>query len=339
LPSIRALMEATPRPQIVIFAGKGGLGKTTSSAALAVHMARQGVNTLCFSTDPQASLSDVFERDVFGKGIVELEPNLAVVEIDADRRVADYQAEVKQKILDMYGLDKVPDEIEEYIDSTSAEPAMYESATYDAMAELVAAGDYDLYIFDMPPFGHGVRMVAMAEILSTWVDKITQARQQVAEYDAVAKTLKGEKGTEDAVLGELLAIRSKISAFTSLLTDRARTAFFMVLIPERMAILDTARALTMFSDLGINLSGLIVNQVYPPELAERGEFLASRVAMQREHLERIGNEFSDRVAAVLPTYPKEPKGLPMLAQVAEDLMAESGALSGLVTGARTGGRR
>jgi arsenite-transporting ATPase len=340
VPTFRELMDPARRPQVVIFAGKGGLGKTTSSAALAVHMARQGVNTLCFSTDPQASLSDAFEQDVFGKGVIQIEPNLSVVEIDADRRVSDYQAEVKQKILDMYGLDKVPEEIDQYIDSTSAEPAMYESATYDAMAELVAAGDFDLYIFDMPPFGHGVRMVAMAEILSTWVDKITEARKQVAEYDAVASTLKGEKGTEDAVLGELVAIRAKISRFTELLTDRERTAFFMVLVPERMAILDTDRALVMFGELGINLSGLVVNQVYPPQLAERGEFLASRVRMQREHLEEIGRRFGDRVAAVVPTYPREPKGLEMLARVAGDLMEPSAPMRGLLaSGAAEGGRR
>ena len=109
---------------IVIFAGKGGLGKTTCSAGLSHYMAsKRKRNVLCFSTDPQASLSDIFDRDIFGKGLVSVIPNLDVVEIDADRRVADYQAEVKQKILTMYGLSELPAEIEEYIDSTSAEPA------------------------------------------------------------------------------------------------------------------------------------------------------------------------------------------------------------------------
>src|SRR5207245_7236192 len=147
---------------IVIFAGKGGLGKTTCSAGLSHYMAsKRKRNVLCFSTDPQASLSDIFDRDIFGKGLVSVIPNLDVVEIDADRRVADYQNEVKQKILTMYGLSELPAEIEEYIDSTSAEPAMYESATYDAMADLVSTSGHDLYVFDMPPFGHGVRMIAM----------------------------------------------------------------------------------------------------------------------------------------------------------------------------------
>jgi arsenite-transporting ATPase len=311
-------------PEIVIFAGKGGLGKTTSSATLAYHMAAErGKRTLCFSTDPQASLSDIFERDFYGKGVVELIPNLFVVEIDADRRVAEYQQEVKERIKSMYGLDEVPREIAEYIDSTSAEPAMYESATYDAMAELVASRSYDMYIFDMPPFGHGVRMVAMADILSRWVEKITEARARVAEYEAVAATLKGAAMDEDQVMRELLDIRNKIKAFTDLITNRARTAFFMVLIPERMAILDTERALEMFRQLGIHMSGLIVNQVYPEELADRpgvSEFLRRRIAMQQTHLAEIRAKFGDLVVAEVPMYTREPKGLDMLAQVADHLI-------------------
>lgn len=313
-----------PESEIVIFAGKGGLGKTTCSSALAYHMATvEKRRTLLFSTDPQASLSDIFERDIFGKGEVELLPNLSVVEIDADRRVSAYQQEVKQKILDMYGLTEVPKEIEEYIDSTSAEPAMYESATYDAMAELVAAKAYDLYIFDMPPFGHGVRMVAMADILSKWVEKITEAREKVAEYDAVAASLKGDKATDDQVMGELLEIRNKIRTFTDLITNRSRTAFFMVLIPERMAILDTERALAMFGDLGLNMSGLVVNQVYPADLLRRegsSEFLVNRVRMQQEHLKVIREKFGRQLVAALPMFSREPKGLEMIAEASRLLL-------------------
>jgi arsenite-transporting ATPase len=317
-------------PEIVIFAGKGGLGKTTCSAALAHHMATvQGKRTLCFSTDPQASLSDIFEQDFFGKGTIEVLPNLHVVEIDADRRVAAYQEEVKQKILDMYSLDELPEEIEEYIDSTSAEPAMYESATYDAMAELVAQKDYDLYIFDMPPFGHGVRMVAMADVLSKWVEKITEARKKAGEYEAVAATLKGTKVSEDEVLKELLDIKSKITTFTDLITDTKRTAFFMVLIPEKMAILDTERALEMFEALGIGMSGLIVNMIYPRSLLERSslsDLLRNRIEMQQRHLEVMREKFAGQIVCALPMYPQEPKGLERIPKVAEDLMESKVAI-------------
>src|SRR2546428_9975202 len=97
----------------------------------------------------------------------------------------------------MYGLSELPTEIEEYIDSTSAEPAMYESATYGAMADLVSTSGHDLYVFDRPPFGHGVRMIAMAGILSKWVGKITEAREKAQEYEAVGATSQGTKGSDE----------------------------------------------------------------------------------------------------------------------------------------------
>ncbi len=316
--------EKKPDVEVVIFAGKGGLGKTTSSAALSYYKAvKEGKKVLCFSTDPQASLSDIFERDLFGKGVIEVAPNLHVVEIDADKKIADYQQDIKQKILDMYGLEELPKEIEEYIDSTSAEPAMYESATYDAMADLVASKEYDLYVFDMPPFGHGVRMVAMAEILSAWVDKITEARKEAAEYEAVAATLKGGVETEDLVLKELEEIRSKMDTFTKLMTNSEKTAFFMVMVPEKMAILDTERALKMFEELNIEMSGIVVNQIYPRELLNRPdlpELLRKKIKMQEGHLIEIKEKFGDLISALIPMYDREPKGLDMIARVAEDLM-------------------
>lgn len=312
------------RPEIAIFAGKGGLGKTTCSAAVSYHYAvAEKKKVLCFSTDPQASLSDIFEMPLFGKGEVEIIPNLFVIEIDADKRIETYQNEIKKKILDMYKIDELPKEIEEYINSTSAEPAMYESATYDAMAELVAKKAYDLHIFDMPPFGHGVRMVAMAAMLSKWVEKITEARKEAHEYEAVAATLRGGVVSEDAVMGELVQIKDKLTLFTDLLKDKRRTAFFMVLIPEKMAILDTEKALSMFEALELRLSGIVVNQVYPPELLSNpglSEFLKNRINMQSEHIAEIKRKFGDLVVAALPMYRREPKGLDMIAKVSENLM-------------------
>src|SRR5438093_13498446 len=110
-----------------MFGGKGGLGKTTLSATSAFWLARQGKRVLVFSVDPQASLSDIFQRDIFGQGPVLIKENLWAQEIDADSHIKAYQNEIRQKILDLYGFDKVPDEIEQYIQAASAEPAMEES--------------------------------------------------------------------------------------------------------------------------------------------------------------------------------------------------------------------
>jgi len=321
--SMREFLEANPDIKIIVYAGKGGLGKTTCSAATAYWFAKNGRKPLCFSTDPQASLSDIFERDIFGKGIVEIMPNLYVVEIDADKRIADFQDQIRMQIKEMYGIEKIPDEIEEYIRTSAYEPAMHESATYDAMADLVASGKYNPYIFDMPPFGHGVRMISMAQILDAWIDKMEETRKKAAEYAAAAAKLRGISAeAEDAVINELTAIRKKLDFFRDMLTNERTCAFFMVIIPEKMAILDTRRALEMFRKLKIKLSGVIVNQVYPPELLERSDitdFLRRRIEMQQKYMKVIRSELGEYVRAVIPMFDREPKGLDMIAKVAEHM--------------------
>jgi len=324
--SMREFFEKRPELNCVIFAGKGGLGKTTLSAATSYWLAKQGKRVLCFSTDPQASLSDIFERDIYGKGIQSFAENLYVLEIDADKRIKEYQESIRKKILDMYNLKELPKEIDEYIRSAAAEPAMHESATYDAMAELMAKREYDYYVFDMPPFGHGIRMVSMALILDAWIDKITEARMKAREYDEAMAALRGrtEAEREDVILKELTEIREKLDFFSNILTDSKRTAFFMVLIPEKMAILDTERALKMFEAMNINLSGIIVNQVYPPELLKRkdlSEFLRHRIEMQQKYMDVIWEKFEPYIRAVIPMYDREPKGLEMIAKVSEDLFS------------------
>src|SRR5262250_2780572 len=125
---LREVFQQNPDRRYIMFGGKGGLGKTTFSAATAYWLANQGKRVLVFSVDPQASLTDIFQRDIFGKGPVPIVQNLWAQEVDADRRIKDYQEEIRKKILDMYGFERVPEEIDNYIAAASAEPAMEESA-------------------------------------------------------------------------------------------------------------------------------------------------------------------------------------------------------------------
>src|SRR3972149_4327114 len=149
--SLISAIRDHPERRYIMFGGKGGLGKTTFSAATAYWLAKQGHRVLVFSVDPQASLSDIFERDIFGQGPVEIVPNLYAQEIDADSHIKAYQEQVRKKILDMYGLDKIPDEVESYIQAAAAEPAMEESAIFDQVVDIVVAGNYDYYIYDLVP--------------------------------------------------------------------------------------------------------------------------------------------------------------------------------------------
>jgi arsenite-transporting ATPase len=309
----------------IMFGGKGGLGKTTFSAATAYYLAKKGHKVLVFSVDPQASLSDIFQRDIFGQGAVEIMPNLYAQEIDADRHIKQYQAEIRKKILDMYGFDEVPEEIESYIQAAAAEPAMEESAIFDQVVDIVVAGEYDYYIYDLVPLGHALYYLSMASVYDEWIDKITRLREEMEEYSQVASLVKREEESEeDMILKELQDIKYRINTSSSILTDKEKTAFFFVIIPEEMILIDTQKAAGLFAKYDVPLCGYIVNRVIPPELAQQNipDYLRNRLEMQSGYLERINALFSEEVLACIPEFERDVTGLPMIEKMAAAMFGE-----------------
>lgn len=318
--SMREVFEKNPDRRYIMFGGKGGLGKTTFSATCSYWLAKQGYKVLVFSVDPQASLSDIFQRDIFGKGAVEIMPNLYAQEIDADRRIKDYQNEIRDKIKTMYGMEEIPEEIENYIASTSAEPAMEESAIFDAVVDIVISGEYDYYIYDLVPLGHALYYLSMASVYDQWIDKITGLRAEMEEYNKVAAVMRRNKETEeDQILKELQFIKQRINTSSGILTDRQKTAFFFVVTPEEMIIQDTQKAAGLFARFNVPLSGYVVNRVIPPELAKQAipEYLRNRISMQNTYLEKIDKTFGDKVVARVPEFERDITGLAMIEKLAD----------------------
>jgi len=318
--SMREVFDKNPDRRYIMFGGKGGLGKTTFSAATAYWLAKQGYKVLVFSVDPQASLSDIFKRDIFGKGPVEIMPNLFAQEIDADQRITEYQEEIRQKIRDMYGMTEIPEEIENYIQAAAAEPAMEESAIFDEVVDIVGSGNYDYYIYDLVPLGHALYYLSMASVYDQWIDKITALRTEMEEYSQVASVMQRNKESEeDQILKELQFIKHRINTSSGILTDKLKTAFFFVVTPEEMIILDTKKAAGLFAKFDVPLAGYIVNRVIPPELAGQNipAYLRNRMEMQTTYLKEIDQVFSGEVLARIPEFERDITGLPMIERMAE----------------------
>jgi arsenite-transporting ATPase len=315
-----------PDRRYIMFGGKGGLGKTTFSAATAYYLAKQGHKVLVFSVDPQASLSDIFQRDIFGKGAVEIMPNLFAQEIDADQRIKAYQEEIRKKIFDMYGFDKIPDEIESYIQAAAAEPAMEESAIFDEVVDIVVAGQYDYYIYDLVPLGHALYYLSMASVYDEWIERITKLREDMRQYEEMAAAITKKKEIEeDMILKELQYIKHRISTSSGILTDRQKTAFFFVIIPEEMILIDTQKAAQLFAKFNVPLSGYVVNRVIPESLASQDipEYLRNRLQMQSGYLKKIQELFGTEVLAQVPEFERDITGLPMIEKMAEALFGPS----------------
>lgn len=318
--SLKEVFEQNPNRRYIMFGGKGGLGKTTFSAATAYWLAKQGHRVLVFSVDPQASLSDIFQCDIFGKGAIEIMPNLYAQEIDADQRIKEYQEEIRQKIRDMYGMEDIPEEIENYIQAAAAEPAMEESAIFDAVVDIVVGGEYDYYIYDLVPLGHALYYLSMASVYDEWIDKITKLREEMSEYDQVAAVMQRKKESEeDQILGELMDIKYRINTSSSILTDKKKTAFFFVVVPEDMIIIDTQKAAGLFAKFDVPLCGYIVNRVIPAELGKQDipDYLRNRLEMQNTYLTKIDKVFGKDVVARVPEFERDITGLPMIEKIAQ----------------------
>lgn len=324
--SLAKTFQDNPDRRYIMFGGKGGLGKTTFSAATAFWLAKQGKRVLVFSVDPQASLSDIFEQDIFGKGPVEIAPNLFAQEIDADTHIKAYQDEIRQKILDMYGFDKIPDEVESYIQAAAAEPAMEESAIFDQVVDIVVAEEFDYYIYDLVPLGHALYYLSMASVYDQWISKITTLREQMQEYEEMAARIQRKTELqEDQILAELQDIKYRIQTSSGILTDKEKTAFFFVLIPEEMILIDTQNAADLFLKFDVPISGYIVNRVLPDHLMQSPtlpKYLRNRYDMQKEYLAKIDRLFGAEVLAQVNEMERDITGLPMIERLAEVMFAD-----------------
>src|SRR5206468_10878894 len=150
----------------------------------------------------------------------------------------------------------LPEEIESYLSSASSETAMEESAIFDALDYIIDKGDYYYYIYELVPLGHALYYLSMAKVYDEWINKITKLREEMGQYDRVAATLRRqEKVEEDKILEELRYIKSRINTSSQILTDKQKTAFFFVLTPEEMIILDTRKAAELFARFDVPISG------------------------------------------------------------------------------------
>jgi arsenite-transporting ATPase len=144
----------------------------------------------------------------------------------------------------------------------------------------------------------------------------------MAEYQQVAAVMQRHKESEeDQILNELQNIKYRINTSSSILTDKHKTAFYFVVTPEEMIIVDTQKAAGLFAKFDVPLAGYIVNRVIPPELASQDipEYLRNRLEMQKVYLDKIDLVFGKDVLTRVPEFERDITGLPMIEKVANSL--------------------
>lgn len=311
------LLNGLTDRQVVFFGGKGGVGKTTCSAAYALAASRAGRKTLLVSTDPAHSTSDIFEREI-GPVERELLPGLWALEIDGEAEAARYVSDVKRDIQKMFSAGVVQ-QAHKQIEMAAASPGLVEVALLDRLIDLIIDRErsFDALVFDTAPTGHTLQLLRMPEAMTAWIQALVKHRRALLEIDRGSDETPEAVAAADPVLAALERRQSRLTSLRTTIVDRSRTSFVLVTIPERLAIEETARAADLLADTGVHLGGVIVNRVLPDAL--EGEFYRSRKSQEQTYLLEIDRRFKTMPRVVVRQLPRDVYGLESLTLVAAQL--------------------
>ena len=312
------LLNALIDQQVVFFGGKGGVGKTTCSAAFALAASRKGQRILLVSTDPAHSTADIFQAPI-GPVERELQPRLTALEIDAEGEAARYISGVKRDIERMFSPGVIR-EAHRQIEMAAASPGLLEVALLDRMIDLILnrSRAYDTIVLDTAPTGHTLQLLRMPDAITTWIQALVRHRRAILEIDRGAEQTLEAAAAADPVLAALERRHERLAQLRRIMTDRSRTSFVFVMIPERLAIEETARAAEQLADTGVDVAGLVVNRVLPDGL--EGEFYRSRKAQEETYLTEIDRRFARLPRVRVRQLPRDVYGLESLALVSEQLV-------------------
>jgi arsenite-transporting ATPase len=313
-------MKDRPGLKYIFFGGKGGVGKTVMAGTAALWAAKQGKKTLLASTNPVHSLSNLLEKDVFGKAAVVCdEEKCYAFEIDTKDTIERSKQEIREKINWFLKFADLTTKADDFIESATMNPAFEESAMFENMIEIMFKDEYDFYVFDTAPTANARRLLGMSKVYSLWVEKMLKSKGEAKSLrELLSYTKKKEK---DPLLDYLLDFKERMAKAQSLLTDDRLTSFFFATLPEALPIAVITRFINWFHEFGIPVGGVIVNGLIQKDQVgdDAPEFVHNRVAMQEEHMGEIWNIFGDRVRAIIPLFETEVKGTHMLNRVVDYL--------------------
>jgi arsenite/tail-anchored protein-transporting ATPase len=309
------LLTRVDRP-LVFVGGKGGVGKTTVATALATGWAERGTRTLLVSTDPAHSTGDLLGRSLGGSP-TRVADGLEALEIDAQAVADEYVERVRRdahRVIDP----AVRAAVDRHLDLAAQGAGTLESALVDRLADLVAdcPSRYERVVVDTAPTGHTLRLLALPDLVTRWVEGLVRQRERVRGMDRMLHNLAGdETPVDDPVLAHLREQRERLRTFRGRLLDDA--TFLPVLIPERLPIEETARAVPTLEAAGLDVGALIVNRVLPA--SADGEYVRQRREQQRDHLTEIRRRFAGRELILVEQQPRDVTTPEQIAEVRDAL--------------------
>ncbi|HYB21336.1 MAG TPA: ArsA family ATPase [Thermodesulfobacteriota bacterium] len=302
--------------------GKGGVGKTTCSAALAFHFARSGQKTLLVSSDPTPSLSDIFETRIGDQERkIKGAENLYGLEISSEAILQRWKERFGPEIYEVLSAFSNLDY--DFVDYIGGAPGIEEEYMLNAIMELVESGKYGRVIWDTAPAGHTLRLLHLPELFLNHLEAAARFYMNLyGAFEKVSSTVRLRK-SKRTILQIIEGWKELSQRVLDFIHDRQRTAYVIVTIAEALGVRLTDRLLRDFHAFQLSVGHLIVNN-----LVEEADcdFHRQRQAMQHRYLKILRENYAPQLRLVeLPLLPYEVKGIKRITQVAEILFPSSGS--------------
>ncbi|MDH3365099.1 MAG: ArsA family ATPase [Thermoplasmata archaeon] len=303
--------------RVIIYTGKGGVGKTSVAAATALRSARHGHRTVIISTDSAHSLSDSLETSLSGS-LQSISENLDGIEVDMQLELETRWKEIQTYFSDFLasqGMDGVTAK------EMAVFPGMELMSALFYVEEFHKTDAYDVVIMDTAPTADTLRLLAFPDIANWYFDHLFHMVKNVIR---IARVTVGKLMTapipSEQFLDDLESIRERLVYVRDLLTDPEITSIRLVLNPEKMVITETQRAYTYLCMYGYTVESMVINRVVPEDLHE--EYFRDKLDEQRIHMKTIDEIFSPLRMMRAHQMPREVLGKDALEQLADEVFGD-----------------
>ena len=294
--------------KLILFGGKGGVGKTSCATATAIELSKF-CRTLLISTDPAHSVSDCLGQQI-GNGIhfVKGMKDLSVTEIVAEQVFSDFKKENEEELKTLF-------ETSTSLDSEDIEdllrlsiPGIDEVMSLKTIIDIMEEGRFDKYIVDTAPTGHALRLISSPAMLDQWIKVAAKMRWK---YRYMVTSFSGTY-TQDKTDALLLNLKKTVKKIENLFRDVTQCEFIPVCIPESMAVSETGRLISMLRGSNLSVRQIIVNNVME---SEGCSFCKERKNAQQKYLEHISTTYPDLKRVIVPLFANEIQGMERLNQM------------------------